>query len=284
LFSYFRHETIRKYVILFGSYFDDITVQRYDRNPNTSNTTIQTLGVPLAYGPKQKFIVRLGEDPDLAKKVGVQLPRMGFELISVAYDPQRKLNSTQKNFYVKSDDNTVNRTQYTPVPYNFDFVLSAFVKNADDGTQIIEQILPYFKPEWSSTVNLIPEMGISMDIPTILNSVDIEDSYEGDFISRRALVWNLNFTMKGYLYGPTSTSGLITRAQIDLHANTDITTTRSERIVTVPGLLANGSPTTNSAASLPRDQIKSTDDYGSASNTFFFADGKRYNPISGRDE
>lgn len=280
MFSYFRHETIRKYVILFGSFFDDITVQRY----NSSDTRIQTLGVPLAYGPKQKFLVRLGTDPNLDRDVAIQLPRMGFELQNISYDSTRKLNNTQKNFYVSDTDNTVNKTQYTPVPYNFDFILSIFVKNADDGTQIIEQILPYFKPEWSSTVNLIPEMSISMDIPTILNSVDIEDSYEGDFLSRRALIWNLNFTMKGYLYGPTSTSGVITRAQIDLHPNTAITTSRTSRIVTVPGLLANGTPTTNSAASIDRRLIKSTDDYGFASNTFFYNDGLKYNPVTGRDE
>lgn len=267
-------------MILFGSYFDDITVQRY----NSANTRIQTLGVPLAYGPKQKFLVRLATDPQLDRDVAIQLPRMGFELQNIAYDPTRKLNSTQKNFYVSGSDNTVNKTQYTPVPYNFDFLLSIFVKNADDGTQIIEQILPYFKPEWNSTVNLIPEMGISMDIPTILNSVDIEDSYEGDFLSRRALIWNLNFTMKGYLYGPTSTSGVITRAQVDLHPNTAITTSRTSRVVIVPGLLPNGQPTTNSAASIDRNLIKSTDDYGFASNTFFFNDGKRYNPQNGRDE
>lgn len=280
MFTYFRHETIRKYVILFGSYFDDITVQRY----NSSNVRIQTLGVPLAYGPKQKFLVRLATDPQLDRDVAIQLPRMGFELQNIAYDPTRKLNNTQKNFYVSSTDNTVNKTQYTPVPYNFDFILSIFVKSADDGTQIIEQILPYFKPEWNSTVNLIPEMGISMDIPTILNSVDIEDNYEGDFLSRRALIWNLNFTMKGYLYGPTSTSGVITRAQVDLHPNTAITTSRTSRVVIVPGLLPNGQPTTNSAASIDRNLIKSTDDYGFASNTFFFNDGKSYNPVTGRDE
>lgn len=279
MFSYFRHETIRKFVVLFGSYFDDITVQRYK-----GSEVVQTLGVPLAYGPKQKFLVRLDTDPNLDRDVAIQLPRMGFELVSISYDPLRKLNSTQKNFYVKSDDPTVNRTQYTPVPYNFDFVLSVFTKNADDATQIVEQIIPYFKPEWNITVNIIPEMNLSMDIPTILNSVDIEDTYEGDFLSRRALVWNLNFTMKGYLYGPTSTSGLITRTQIDFHANTALDTARSERVVIVPGLLANGAPTTNSAASIDRNLIKSTDDYGFASNTFFFNDGKSYNPVTGRDE
>jgi hypothetical protein len=281
MFSYFKHQTIRKYVALFGSYFDDITVQRYDSN----GEHVQTIGVPIAYGPKQKWLVRLDTDPNLDRDVAIQLPRMGFEITSITYDPERKLNSTQKNFYVSSTDNTVNKSQFTPVPYNIDMVLSVLVKNAEDGTQIVEQILPYFKPEWSSTVNLIPEMNISMDIPTVLNSIDIEDAYEGDFLSRRALIWNLNFTMKGYLYGPVSTSGVITRTQIDFHANTDISNSaRVARVVTVPGLLANGSPTTNGAASINRNQIKSTDTYGFASNTFFYSDGLQYNPITGRDE
>jgi hypothetical protein len=281
MFSYFRHQTIRRYIALFGSYFDDITVQRYDRNGNH----IQTLGVPIAYGPKQKWLVRLDADANLDRDIAVQVPRMGFELTSISYDPERKLNTTQKNFYVSSSDNTVNKTQYVPIPYNIDIILSIYVKNAEDGTQIVEQILPYFRPEWNNSVNLIPEMNIAMDVPTILNSVDIEDTYESDFLNRRALIWNMNFTMKGYLFGPVSTSGVITRTQIDFHANTDISNSaRVARVVTVPGLLANGSPTTNSSASISRNLIKSTDDYGFASNTFFYNDGLKYNPVTGRDE
>ena len=281
MFSYFRHQTIRRYIALFGSYFDDITVQRYDRNGNH----IQTLGVPIAYGPKQKWLVRLDADANLDRDIAVQVPRMGFELTSISYDPERKLNTTQKNFYVSSSDNTVNKTQYVPIPYNIDIILSIYVKNAEDGTQIVEQILPYFRPEWNNSVNLIPEMNIAMDVPTILNSVDIEDTYESDFLNRRALIWNMNFTMKGYLFGPVSTSGVITRTQIDFHANTDISNSaRVARVVTVPGLLANGSTTTNSSASISRNLIKSTDDYGFASNTFFYNDGLKYNPVTGRDE
>ena len=281
MFSYFRHQTIRRYIALFGSYFDDITVQRYDRNGNH----IQTLGVPIAYGPKQKWLVRLDADANLDRDIAVQVPRMGFELTSISYDPERKLNTTQKNFYVSSSDNTVNKTQYVPIPYNIDIILSIYVKNAEDGTQIVEQILPYFRPEWNNSVNLIPEMNIAMDVPTILNSVDIEDTYESDFLNRRALIWNMNFTMKGYLFGPVSTSGVITRTQIDFHANTDISNSaRVARVVTVPGLLANGSPTTNRSASISRNLIKSTDDYGFASNTFFYNDGLKYNPVTGRDE
>lgn len=280
MFSYFSHGLIRKYIIVFGSLFDDLTVQRYDNNGNH----IQTIPVPLAYGPKQKFMVRLDTDPNLDRKIAISLPRMGFELQGITYDSTRKLNTVQKNSKASGTDNTVLKTQYMPVPYNFDIQLSIFVKNADDGTQIVEQILPYFRPEWGTTVNVVPEMGLSMDVPVVLTGLNIEDNYEGDFDTRRALIWNLNFTMKGYLYGPTSTSGVITRTQIDFHANTGLSTPRSSRVVLVPGLLANGAPTTNSAASINRNLIKSTDDYGFASNTFFYTDGLIYNPTIGADE
>ena len=277
MFGYFSHGLIRKYVIVFGSMFNDLTVQRYN-----GTTRVQTLGVPIAYGPKQKFLVRLETDPNLDREIAISLPRMGFELTGISYDPVRKLNSTQKNSYVFSDK-TLLKTQYTPVPYNIDFTLSIMVKNADDGTQILEQILPYFKPEWNIAVNLVPEMNISMDIPTILNSVSLQDAYDADFMSRRVLMWDLSFTMKGYLYGPISNSGVITRTQVDLYANTASDTPRSSRLVAVPGLLANNAPTTNSAASISRNLIDADDDYGFASNTFFFLDGLKYDPVSGGD-
>ena len=277
MFGYFSHGLIRKYVIVFGSMFNDLTIQRYN-----GTTRVQTLAVPIAYGPKQKFLVRLETDPNLDREIAISLPRLGFELTGISYDPIRKLNSTQKNSYVFSDK-TLLKTQYTPVPYNIDFTLSIMVKNADDGTQILEQILPYFKPEWNIAVNLVPEMNISMDIPTVLNSVSLQDAYDGDFMSRRVLMWDLNFTMKGYLYGPISNSGVITRTQVDLYANTASNTPRSSRLVVVPGLLANNAPTTNSAASISRNLIDADDDYGFASNTFFFLDGLKYDPISGGD-
>lgn len=277
MFGYFSHGLIRKYVIVFGSMFNDLTIQRYN-----GTTRVQTLAVPIAYGPKQKFLVRLETDPNLDREIAISLPRLGFELTGISYDPIRKLNSTQKNSYVFSDK-TLLKTQYTPVPYNIDFTLSIMVKNADDGTQILEQILPYFKPEWNIAVNLVPEMNISMDIPTVLNSVSLQDAYDGDFMSRRVLMWDLNFTMKGYLYGPISNSGVITRTQVDLYANTASNTPRSSRLVAVPGLLANNAPTTNSAASISRNLIDADDDYGFASNTFFFLDGLKYDPISGGD-
>ena len=211
MFGYFSHGIIRKYVIVFGSMFNDLTVQR-----NSGSSRIQTLAVPIAYGPKQKFLVRLDTDPNLDREIAISLPRIGFELSGISYDSNRKLNSAQKNTYDHTDKN-FRKTQYTPVPYNIDFTMSIFVKNADDGTQILEQILPYFKPEWNMSVNLVPEMKIKMDIPTVLNSVDLEDTYDGDFQTRRAIIWNLNFTMKGYLYGPVSNQGVIKRIAVDIY-------------------------------------------------------------------
>ena len=264
MFGYFSHGLMRKYVIVFGSMFNDLTIQR-----NNGGSRVQTLAVPIAYGPKEKFLVRLDTDPNLDREIAISLPRLGFELTGINYDPIRKLNSTQKNSFVFSDK-TLLRTQYTPVPYNIDFTLSIMVKNADDGTQILEQILPYFKPEWNMSVNIMPEMDISMDIPTVLNSVSLQDSYDADFMSRRVLMWDLNFTMKGYLYGPTTNSGVITRTQVDFYANTAPDTEKSSRVVIVPGLTADGLPTSNSAASIHRSLIDSDDDYGFAANTFFY--------------
>jgi hypothetical protein len=278
MFEYFNHGTMRRMVIVFGSMFNDINVQRYDNNGNR----IQTLAVPLAYGPKQKFLVRLDTDPNLDREVAISLPRMGFELTGITYDPIRKLNNIQKNSKVYSDK-TAKKTQYVPAPYNLDFTLSIFVKNADDGTQILEQILPYFTPEWNISVNMIPDMGIVMDVPTILNSVTLQDAYDGDYLTRRALIWDLNFTMKANFYGPISNIGVITRTQIDLHANTAPGTPRSSRVVTVPGLLADGTPTTDSSLSINRNLIDADDDYGFASNTFFYTDGFIYDPTTGND-
>ena len=144
--------------------------------------------------------------------------------------------------------------------YDIQFTLSIFVKNADDGTQILEQILPYFQPEWTNSVRLQPELDLVYDVPVILNDVNVEDTYEGDFTARRALIWNLNFTMKGFMFGPISTTGVIRRSKIDL-GNLD-TTTALERVNSQPGLKADGTPTSNNALSVPISDIDADDDYG----------------------
>jgi hypothetical protein len=288
--SQFYHQSIRKYVIMFGNMFNDIVVRRLD----TTGVSLQSVAVPLAYGPKEKFLVRITQDPNLDQQVAIQLPRMGFEMTTLAYDGQRRLAGTSRNVKVVDDKNKLDFT-YMPVPYDLNFNLYAYVRNADDGAQIMEQIVPYFGPEWVNQVRLIPEMSLVQDVPTILNTVSIEDTYEGDFDTRRALIYTFDFTVKGYFYGPVRRQGIIKRSQIDFGIVTGNTTNkitvddiprtgRSSRIVVQPGLLANGSPTTNSAASIPYTQIEATDDYGFCSNTFFFTDGYKYNPKTNEDE
>lgn len=288
--SQFYHQSIRKYVIMFGNMFNDIVVRRYDANGNNT----QAIAVPLAYGPKEKFLVRLAQDPNLDQQVAIQLPRMGFEMTTLNYDGNRRLVGSNRNIKVTSDEDKLD-FNYMPVPYDLQFNLYAYVRNADDGAQILEQIVPYFGPEWTNSVRVIPQTSLTIDIPTVLNTVSIEDTYEGDFETRRALIYTFDFTVKAYFYGPVRRQGIIKRSQIDFGVVTGNTgnkitlediarTGRSSRVVITPGLYANGSPTTNSAASIPYNQITAEDDYGFCSNTFFYTDDKKYNPVTGQDQ
>ena len=268
----FYHNTIRRYVILFGTLFNDIHINRED----TSQGVTRAIKVPISYGPKEKMLARLDADPDL-KRPAIVLPRMSFELTDLNYGPTRKLNTIGKIVAANPDDTNSAKYQYTPVPYDLNFILSIAVKNADDGTRILEQILPFFTPSWNSTVDLIPELGIKLDIPIVLNAVSSEDSYEGDFEARRSIVWTLSFTMKGYIFGPTRPSSgsalganLIKLANINFYdtstynnindavGNTDVV----ESITVAPGMTANGLPTSNAALSVSSDQINANDNYG----------------------
>lgn len=255
----FYHGTLRKYVIVFGNMFNGIYVQRF----NKSNERIQTLKVPIAYGPKEKFLTRLAQDPNLDQDVALSLPRIGFEMIGINYASNRKLPSTHKNVKVGSTYNTSYTTQYRPVPYDIQFQMSFFVKNADDGTQILEQILPYFQPEWTNNIKLIPEMDLTYDVPCVLNDVTVEDTYEGSFDTRRALIWNLNFTMKGYIFGPIGTTGLIKRTVLNFASDMPVADPE-ERVTITPGLTAEGNPTSNTALSVDINNIDAEDDYGFA--------------------
>jgi len=288
--SQFYHQSLRKYVVMFGNMFNDIVVRRYD----SSGNQIQAVAVPLAYGPKEKFLVRITQDPNLDQQVAIQLPRMGFEMTTLNYDGTRRLVGSTRNIRVVTDRDKLDYN-YVPVPYDLQFNLYAYVRNADDGAQILEQIAPYFGPEWTNQVRILPQTNITIDVPSILNTISIEDTYEGDFQTRRALIYTFDFTVKAYFYGPVRREGIIKRSQIDFgvvtsNTNSKITTEdisktgRVSRVVVVPGLLANGSPTTNSAASIPYNQINIEDDYGFCSNTFTFTDGLKYNPKLGTDE
>jgi hypothetical protein len=252
---YFSH--FRKYVVLFGTLFNDIKITRTDSN----NNPIETLDVPISYSPKEPMLARLTQDPSLNKKVAIKLPRMGFEMTSMNYAPDRKLQTTLRN--VKTiDGSTKMNYQYVPVPYDMSFSLYIMVKNAEDGAKIIEQILPYFTPDYTPTVNLVPEMGIKMDIPVVLINVTSQDTYETNFIDRRALVWTLDFIVKGYFYGPVKKSGIITLAETNFF---DSPVDPAELLTTItmtPGQTANVTATSNASISVPRTEIEPGTPFG----------------------
>jgi hypothetical protein len=261
-----NHDSLRKYIIVFGTVFNDIYINRLDNDEEIR----QTLKVPLTYGPKDKVLARLEQNPEMLNQVGIVLPRISFEMTSLEYDPTRKLNTlnklTKQSATAGTDDEV--KYQYQPVPYDMQFEMNILVKNAEDGTRIVEQIVPYFTPDFTVSVNLVPEIDNARDIPIILNSITSQDQYEGSFEQRRALIWTLNFTMKGWLYGPTKKSKLIKLAETTFRLPEDVTTgntTNTSNTIVVtsrPGLTSGGAPTSNVAASVSYDEIISTDDYG----------------------
>jgi hypothetical protein len=208
----FYHGTLRRYVIMFGNLFNEIQIDRY----NTTGTKIQTLNVPIEYGPKQKFIQRVTSDPTLNREISVTLPRLGFEFTSMTYAPSRKLNSAHKITRGVDTGGLDFNFMYTPVPYDFNFSLHVLVKNTEDGTQIVEQIVPFFTPDFTVTMKMIPELSLNMDVPIELISVTSDDSYEGDFESRRIQTWQLDFVIKGYLFGPIKKFKYIVREDVNL--------------------------------------------------------------------
>ena len=263
----FYHETMRKIVVSFGTLFNNIQIVR----KNSTGAIVQSMKVPLAYGPQQKFLARLNNDPALGAKVAVTLPRLGFEMTGITYDPTRKLNRVQKFRKVKESSDDANKldTQYMPVPYNIEFTLYAMAKNSDDALQIVEQILPYFQPDYTLTVNDMADMGIKRDVPIILNSVSYEDNYQGDFTERRAIIYTLGFTAKFYLYGPVTSAGVIKTVQVDQYTDLPDQSPRREQRYTV----------TPSPATADAD-----DDFGFNETTSFFQDAKQRNVTSGSDE
>ena len=284
----YYHQTLRRYVITFGTLFNDIIVQRKD----SANNIIQDIKVPLAYAPREKMLSRLVEDPNLDREPAIVLPRMSFEMESFQYAAERKLNTIHRNVSAYADDKAKLYASYNPVPYDIGFSLNIYTKFAEDSTKIIEQILPFFTPEFTATITVIPEMSWKHDIPIILNSVQSEDTYDGDFETRRALIHTLNFTLKGYLWGPLKTQGVIKQANTSFYvdeprlrtgsntsianshpSNTVIATVNTSisnastnaihsKTLTYPGLLANGSPTTNSSLTIDYTLIDEDDDYG----------------------
>ena len=245
-----NHDSLRKYIIVFGTVFNDIYINRL----SATGEVLQTLKVPLTYGPKDKVLSRLEQSPRLDNQVGIILPRISFEMTTMEYDPTRKLNTlnklTKQSATAGTDDEV--KYQYQPVPYDMQFEMNILVKNAEDGTRIVEQIVPYFTPAFTVSVNVVPEV----DAPR-----------EGSFEQRRVLIWTLNFTLKGWLYGPSKKSKLIKHAETVFRFPEDVTTGNTDStantivVTSRPGLTANGQPTTNTALSISYEDIISTDNY-----------------------
>ena len=263
----FYHETVRNIIVGFGTLFNDIHVVR----KNNSGVVTQSMKVPLAYGPKQKWLARLDQDAGLDSKVAITLPRMGFEIQNLTYDPARKLNRVQKFKKVKSSASNSNKldTQFMPVPYNLNIQLYAMAKQSDDALQMVEQILPYFQPDYTLTIKDMPEMGVARDIPIVLNSINYEDNYKGDFAERRAIMYTLDFTTKFYLYGPVTSSKVIKTVQVDQYTDLpDVSPTREQRYTATPN------PTSADA----------DDDFGFNETTSVYTDSKNYDSESGADK
>jgi hypothetical protein len=232
--------------------------------------------VPLAYGPKQKWLTRLTQDPNLNQAVAVTLPRIGFEISGLSYDSSRKLNKMipVKKKVSSTDTNAVD-TSFMPVPYNVNFELYILSKNSDEALQILEQILPYFQPEYTVTLREVPELDIIRDVPITLNSISYEDDYEGDFTSRRAIVYTLSFTAKYFLYGPVTSQSIVRTVQVDQYADLPTNIPAREQRYTVEPEPAGVSP----AAFAPED----SDDFGFNETTSFYEDAKTYDPVTGED-
>ncbi len=263
------HSAIRKYIIMFGNMFNDIDVVRF----NSAGDNIQQIRVPIAYGPREKILAKLRTDPDGRREIAMVLPRLSFELTSMNYAPERVLNRTHKQLGIGGGNNSL-RKSFTPAPYDLDMSLYAMFANQEDAVQVVEQILPYFRPEWTNSVKIVPELDTYVDVPTILNGMTIEDSYDGDFDQRRAIIYTFTFKIKGYLFGPVTNKGIIRRTLVntfDPQANTatgnviiSTSDTKLQRLTLTPGLLANGQPTSNSSASIPISQISANSNFGFA--------------------
>ena len=270
--QYFYNQSTRNVVVAFGTLSNTIQLHKKDGSGNI----VQSMKVPLAYGPKQKWLSRLTEDPNLSKKVAVTLPRIGFEISGIAYDPARKLQKTVKVKKVADGiDNNQVKSGFMPVPYNINFELYVLSKNSDDALQIVEQILPFFQPDYTVTMKEIPELDIIRDVPIILNSVGYEDDYEGSFTSRRSIIYTLSFTAKYYIYGPVSASNIIRRVQVDQYADLPVNAPKREQRYSVTPTPSNVAPT----AFDPSDE----DNFGFNEVTSFFQDAKNYDEKTGTD-
>lgn len=261
--NYFYHEIIRKIVTAFGSLFNEIEI----RHKNSDGDYISQIRVPIAYGPTQKFLARIEQQPELNKPIAITLPRMSFEMTSLQYDPSRKTTLTQT--FKALEGNNLKKV-FMPVPYNIGFELNVMTKLQDDALQVVEQIIPFFQPSYNISIKLIDSLNEYRDIPVILDSISFQDDYEGDFSTRRTLIYTFQFTVKAYFFNDVSQAndGLIRKVQVDSYTGIDPLSANREERYTVRVDPYDANP---------------TDAYGFVEERFFFDDSRNYSPTQQLD-
>lgn len=262
----FDHDLIKKYNQLFSTLFNDITIIR----PQADGTVSKIVKVPISYAAKDKVLLRTDQEPDVTgKQVAFQAPAMSFEIVDIQYDGERKLDTLGRLSYTASDKR-YKSSVYNPVPYNIFYNLYIYVKNTTDGTRIVEQILPFFTPDFTPRVELFSEANIAPvhDIPVWLNSVRVDENYEGSFTQQKTIVWTLSFTLMALFYGPVKRIPVIKFANVALYiANAEVdpltinTSGIAAHVTVQPGMDANGDPTSNVNNTIPYANIAANDNW-----------------------
>ena len=279
--NYFYHEIIRKTVIAFGTLFNDIHV----RHDDGAGNVISEIKVPVAYGPRQKFLARIQQQPELNKATQITLPRMSFEITNISYDATRKAGITQTFKAADTDDGGKLKKVFMPVPYNLGFELNILVKLQDDGLQILEQILPFFQPGFTLSIDLVKSIGEKRDVPMILNNISQQDDYEGDFSTRRALIYTLAFTAKTFMFGHIAKTpeGLIRKVQLDYYSDSNTRTAKRVQRYTVVPKAKKDYNEDNVIDTADEPFIEPGDDFGFTETSTFFGDAKDFAPNRGVD-
>jgi hypothetical protein len=278
----FYHSTTKKAIIAFGTIFSNIQVER----KNSAGEVAQSIRVPLAYSPKQKFLSRIAAIPDVESRgeVAITLPRMGFEITGIAYDPNRKISPINKNVALHTDSTLTARTSFVSTPYDLNLTLYSFAKNQEDALQIAEQIMPHFNPDFNVTVNDLPEMGIKRDIKIILDSITYEDQYEGSYSGdRQSIIWSFNFTMKLNYYGFVGTQGMIRKVIASTWQNPELLGEYVKQTYSVENVKATATATISSGAVNAVNLVYSGDKYTYAPNVTFSTGNARAEAVLGTD-
>lgn len=260
--SPFYRQSLKRHAVAFMSLFTDVVIQRFDSN---NASVLSTMKVPIAYGPREKYVEILRANPDLDRPTGITLPRMSCEIVSLSYDQSRKFNSTKMLTAYSNTTPSDSAFTFVPIPVDIGWQLNIMTRTSDDANQIVEQILPFFSPEWTNRVRLIDELGIEFNIPVIFLNAQIQDNYDSSPTqTRRILTWTLSFKMKGYLIGPPNKGALIKIAQVNIE---DQSNTTLYQVTLTPGMTANGQPTTDPSDSVDPLTISVDDNWGFAANT-----------------